>query len=114
MSRPRRPFRRGHAADGFTLIEATLVIAMVGIVAAMVAVFITKPVSAYVDQARRAELSDTGDTALRRTGNGQQIAAGRAGVELGCKFAGGKKCGAGRRILNQDAANLGSVERPQV
>src|SRR5205814_7956125 len=51
---------------GFTLLEAVLVIAMTGIVAAMVAVFIRAPVNAYVDQARRAELSDAADTALRR------------------------------------------------
>jgi MSHA biogenesis protein MshO len=51
---------------GFTLLEATLVIALTGVVAAMVAVFITRPVNAYVDQARRGELSDTADAALRR------------------------------------------------
>ena len=51
---------------GFTLLEAVLVISMTGIVAAMVAVFIRAPINAYVDQARRGELSDTADTALRR------------------------------------------------
>ena len=56
----------GRRTRGFTLIEATLVIALIGIVGGMVAVFITRPVDAYVDQARRAELSDTADTALRR------------------------------------------------
>jgi MSHA biogenesis protein MshO len=57
--------RRG-AAAGFTLIEALVVISLVGVVAAMVAVFIPRPVNAYVDQARRAELSDAADLALRR------------------------------------------------
>ncbi len=61
-----RPGPRHRDARGFTLIEATLVIAVIGVVGAMVAVFITRPVDAYVDQARRAELSDTADTALRR------------------------------------------------
>ena len=51
---------------GFTLLEAVLVIALTGVVAAMVAVFIKAPVDAYVDQARRAQLSDAADTALRR------------------------------------------------
>jgi MSHA biogenesis protein MshO len=51
---------------GFTLLEAVLVIALTGIVAAMVAVFIPAPINAYVDQARRGELTDAADTALRR------------------------------------------------
>lgn len=51
---------------GFTLLEAVLVISLTGIVAAMVAVFIRAPINAYVDQARRGDLSDTADTALRR------------------------------------------------
>jgi MSHA biogenesis protein MshO len=46
--------------------EAVLVIALTGIVAVMVGVFIRAPITAYVDQARRAELSDVADTALRR------------------------------------------------
>ena len=56
---------RSHQA-GFTLLEAVLVIVLTGIVAAMVAVFIRAPITAYVDQARRGELSDAADTALRR------------------------------------------------
>ena len=51
---------------GFTLLELVLVIAITGIVAAMVGVFIRQPIDAYVDQARRAELSDSADLALRR------------------------------------------------
>ena len=41
-------------------------IAIVGIIGAMVAVFIRSPVQSYVDSARRAELGDVADTALRR------------------------------------------------
>ena len=51
---------------GFTLLEAVLVIVLTGVVAAMVAVFIRAPITAYVDQARRGELTDAADTALRR------------------------------------------------
>jgi MSHA biogenesis protein MshO len=51
---PHRPTR------GFTLVEAVMVIAITGVVAAMVASFVRKPVDAYVDLARRAELTDTG------------------------------------------------------
>lgn len=51
---------------GFTLIEAVMVIALTGIVGAMVAVFIRQPINAYVDTARRGEMSDQADGALRR------------------------------------------------
>lgn len=43
-----------------------VVITITGILAASVAVFIRRPVEAYVDVARRAELTDIADTALRR------------------------------------------------
>ncbi|OIR00975.1 hypothetical protein GALL_169390 [mine drainage metagenome] len=51
---------------GFTLIEVIMVIAIIGIIAGMVAVFITKPIEGYVDSIRRAELTDAADVALRR------------------------------------------------
>ena len=51
---------------GFTLIEAIVVIVIVGVLSTIVAVFIVKPVEGYVDAVRRAELSDTADVALRR------------------------------------------------
>jgi MSHA biogenesis protein MshO len=63
MQRHPSAFRRGR---GFTLLEVTIVIALTGIALAMVAVFIPKPINAYIDTARRAELTDTADTALRR------------------------------------------------
>lgn len=51
---------------GFTLIEAVIVIALTGIIAAVVAVFIRAPVQGYFDSARRAEMTDIADTAVRR------------------------------------------------
>lgn len=56
MTRPR----------GFTLIEAIAVIAITGIIASVVAVFVARPVQGYVDSVRRALLADAADTALRR------------------------------------------------
>ncbi len=53
-------------ARGVTLVEMIVVIAITGILAAVVAVFIRRPVEGYIDAARRAELSDIADTALRR------------------------------------------------
>lgn len=53
-------------AKGFTLIEMIAVIVLTGIIAGVVALFIRAPVQGYVDSARRAEMSDIADTALRR------------------------------------------------
>jgi MSHA biogenesis protein MshO len=47
-----------------TLIE--MVIAITAIIAGAVSVFISRPVEGYADAARRAEMSDIADTALRR------------------------------------------------
>ncbi len=51
---------------GFTLIEMVIVITLMGIVGAMVAVFMKKPIDAYVSTGRRAGLADVADTATRR------------------------------------------------
>ena len=53
-------------ARGFTLIEAIITIAITGILAGMVAVFIKAPVDSYIDTVRRADLTDAADGALRR------------------------------------------------
>lgn len=54
------------ASRGFTLIEAVVVIVITGIIAGIVAVFLKRPIEGYFDAVRRAELTDTADTALRR------------------------------------------------
>lgn len=56
------------SCKGFTLVEMIIVIVITGIIAGMVAMFIRAPVQGYVDSARRAEMSDIADTALRRLG----------------------------------------------
>lgn len=54
--------------SGFSLAEMIVVIVVTGILGAVVAVFIQKPVEGYFDSVRRAELTDAADTALRRIG----------------------------------------------
>jgi MSHA biogenesis protein MshO len=58
--------RRMHRSErGFTLIEAIIVIALTGIVSAVVARFIVAPVQAYLDTTARAQIADQADGALR-------------------------------------------------
>src|SRR5256885_15489911 len=51
---------------GVTLIEMIIVISITAIIAGAVSVFISRAVEGYADAARRAEMSDIADTALRR------------------------------------------------
>jgi MSHA biogenesis protein MshO len=51
---------------GVTLIEMIMVIVITGIIGVAVAIFLRGPIEGYMDAARRAELSDVADTALRR------------------------------------------------
>jgi MSHA biogenesis protein MshO len=57
---------RNSSRQGFTLVEMVIVIAITGIIAAVVAVFIRNPVQGYFDSVARADLTDVADTALRR------------------------------------------------
>lgn len=53
-------------ASGVTLIELIVVIAISGIIAASIAVFLLGPIRGYDAQVRRAELVDAAESALRR------------------------------------------------
>jgi len=52
--------------QGFTLVEMIVVIVITGIIGGVVAIFLRSPVQGFVDSARRAEMTDIADTALRR------------------------------------------------
>lgn len=58
----------------FTLVEMVIVLAITGAMAAAVALFLRWPFQAYLDTARRAELTDIGDTALRRISRDLRVA----------------------------------------
>ena len=83
-SEPGRPSR------GFTLVESVIVIAITGILAAVVARFIVAPVQAYLSTQARAALGDQADLALRRIGrdlrialpNSTRVTASGLGLEL--------------------------------
>jgi MSHA biogenesis protein MshO len=59
---------------GFTLVEAVLVIVLIGVLGGMVVVFIRAPLQGYADSTARAELSDVADLALRRMARDLRLA----------------------------------------
>jgi MSHA biogenesis protein MshO len=60
--------------EGATLIELVVVMSVLGIIAAVAAIMLRDPISAYGLTARRAELVDVADTALRRMGRDIRLA----------------------------------------
>ncbi len=69
---------------GFTLVEMIVVMVITGIIGGMVAMFIKAPVQGYVDSARRAEMTDIADTALRRLARDIRTAVPNSVRVLGC------------------------------
>ena len=61
-------------SKGFTLVEMIMVIVITGIIGGIVAVFLKAPIQQYTDVARRADMSDIADTALRRIGRDLRLA----------------------------------------
>lgn len=59
---------------GFTLIEAVMVIVIIGVLGAVVAVFIRMPIQGYHDSVARAELTDLADLSLRRMARDLRLA----------------------------------------
>lgn len=58
--------RAANRQAGFTLVEAIMVMVIIGVLGAMVVVFIRTPIQGYQDSVARAELTDLADLTLRR------------------------------------------------
>jgi len=74
---------------GFTLVEMIMVIVITGIIGGIVAMFLKAPIQQYMDVARRAELTDIADTAVRRMARDVRIAVPNSVRTAGC---GGTPC----------------------
>lgn len=61
-------------SKGFTLVEMIMVIVITGIIGGIVAMFLKAPIQQYTDVARRADMTDIADTALRRIGRDLRLA----------------------------------------
>ncbi len=102
---------RAHKQNGFTLVEMIVVIVITGIIAGIVAVFIRAPMQGYVDSARRAELTDVADTAVRRLARDIRTAVPNSIRTTGCgvpcvEFLPTKD---GGRYRAQQASGVGDV-----
>lgn len=83
----RLPSRQG----GFTLVEMIMVIVITGIIGGMVAVFLKAPIQQYTDVARRADMTDIADTALRRVTRDVRLALPNS-VRVRGAVSGGGSC----------------------
>jgi MSHA biogenesis protein MshO len=99
--------------NGFTLIEAVIVILITSIIVVAIAVFIQAPIRGYKDTARRAEMVDIVDTSLRRIGrdlrialpNSVRVTGGGQVIELLLTRNGGRYRAEGADNLNFTAAD---------
>jgi MSHA biogenesis protein MshO len=101
---------------GFTLVEMIVVIVITGIIGGVVAIFLRMPVQGYVDSARRAEMTDIADTALRRISRDLRLAlpnsvrvTGTCGGTSTCFIEFIPTIGGGRYRDSTDSLGAGNV-----
>ncbi|MBI5752731.1 MAG: type II secretion system protein [Hydrogenophilales bacterium] len=103
---------------GFTLIEMIVVIVLTSIIASAVAVFIKLPIEGYVATARRAEMTDIADTAIRRMGrdlrlalpNSVRVTDGGATIEILLTKTGGRYRSESDTTATADALNFSAAD----
>ncbi|MBR7800061.1 PulJ/GspJ family protein [Undibacterium fentianense] len=99
--------------QGFTLVEAIIVIVLTGILSVITAKFITRPIEQYGDLTRRAELTDAANSAVRRMSRDLHLALpnslrqpGGACVEfLMTKDGGRYRAGSPGNVMSFDATS---------
>jgi MSHA biogenesis protein MshO len=77
---------------GFTLVEMIMVIVITGIIGGMVSVFLKTPIQQYMDVARRADMTDIADTALRRIARDLRLALPNSVRVTGACTGGATSC----------------------
>ncbi len=77
----------GQIQSGFTLVEMIMVIVITGIIGGIVAIFLKAPIQQYTDVARRADMTDIADTALRRMGRDIRTAVPNSIRTVNCPAA---------------------------
>lgn len=70
----RESMQASKQSRGFTLLEAIAVIVITGIIAAVVAIFLQKPIQGYFSSTARVAMADTADNALRRIARDVRLA----------------------------------------